>query len=110
MFGGKCTICGYSKYVGALDFHHLDPTTKSFGLANRGLTKSMKVLTEEAQKCVLLCANCHREVEAGIISIPSGATAARTTVNRQVLGSNPSWGVKGCRFESYQTSLYDIMT
>ena len=26
--GGKCKICGYSKYFGALDFHHLDPSTK----------------------------------------------------------------------------------
>jgi hypothetical protein len=28
-----------------------------------------KILLEEAKKCILLCANCHREVEAGIVEI-----------------------------------------
>lgn len=34
--GGKCQICGYNKYVGALDFHHIDETTKEFGLGSGG--------------------------------------------------------------------------
>jgi 5-methylcytosine-specific restriction endonuclease McrA len=65
-FGGKCARCGYNKYYGALEFHHLDPTQKSFQLSVRGLTKSFEVLSEEAKKCLLLCSNCHREVEAGM--------------------------------------------
>ncbi len=63
--GGRCQLCGYSRYQGALQFHHLDRTTKSFALSRRGITRSIEELREEAAKCVLLCANCHAEVEAG---------------------------------------------
>jgi len=65
MFGGKCTICGYKKYSGALDFHHIDPKTKSFALSVKGLCYSWTTVTNEAKKCVLLCKNCHTEVENG---------------------------------------------
>jgi transposase len=68
--GGRCQLCGYDRYFGALEFHHLDPATKSFGLSIRGLTPSIEVLRVEARKCVLLCSNCHAEVEGGIASIP----------------------------------------
>lgn len=69
--GGRCHLCGYNRYIGALEFHHLDPATKSFGLSIRGLTPSIAALRVEAQKCVLLCSNCHAEVEGGIASIPA---------------------------------------
>ncbi len=39
-FGGKCVVCGYNKYAGALDFHHLDPKTKTFALSVKGLSYS----------------------------------------------------------------------
>lgn len=67
--GGKCAVCGYSRHPAALQFHHLDPSTKSFGLGVRGITRSISRLREEASKCVLLCANCHAEVEAGAIEL-----------------------------------------
>ena len=70
MFGGKCAMCGYSKYVGALDFHHLNPKTKSFALSVKGLSYSWQQLLNEAQKCVLVCKNCHTEIEAGIVVLP----------------------------------------
>lgn len=63
--GGRCQMCGYDEFAGALQFHHLDPSKKSFGLAMRGLTRSIDKLREEAAKCVLLCANCHAKVEWG---------------------------------------------
>jgi transposase len=69
--GGCCLICGYDRYVGALEFHHVDPAAKSFGLSLRGLTPSIARLRTEAQKCVLLCSNCHAEVEGGITSVPA---------------------------------------
>lgn len=69
--GGRCRLCGYDRYFGALQFHHLDPATKSFGLSIRGLTPSIGTLRVEARKCVLLCSNCHAEVEGGIASIPA---------------------------------------
>jgi hypothetical protein len=63
--GGRCRLCGYDKHLEALQFHHSDPKKKAFGLSLRGVTRSMRALREEARKCVLLCANCHAEVEAG---------------------------------------------
>jgi transposase-like protein len=68
--GGCCVLCGYAKHSVALQFHHLDPSTKSFGLGVRGITRSIAKLREEASKCVLLCANCHSEVEAGVAELP----------------------------------------
>lgn len=67
--GGKCLICGYNNHFGALQFHHVNPEEKSFNVSSKGATKSMKLARKEAAKCVLLCANCHQEVEDGIIKI-----------------------------------------
>jgi transcription elongation factor Elf1 len=69
MFGGKCKLCGYSNYIGALDFHHLNPKTKSFALSVRGLCYSWDTIVREARKCVLLCKNCHAEVENKIVKL-----------------------------------------
>jgi transposase-like protein len=68
--GGACVICGYSRAIHALEFHHLDPEQKRLALSAQGVTYSLDVLRAEAQKCVLLCANCHREVEHGVASLP----------------------------------------
>jgi transposase len=73
--GGKCILCGYSRCVRALEFHHLDPETKQFELGYRGCTRSLAVLRAEASKCVLLCSNCHAEVEAGITAVPLNSLA-----------------------------------
>jgi len=67
--GGNCAICGYDRCVAALHFHHLDPSTKSFGLARKGATRRLDLLRAEISKCVLLCGNCHAEVEAGITEL-----------------------------------------
>lgn len=66
--GGKCQICGYNKYVGALDLHHISGV-KEFGIADKGYTRSWEKIKAEINKCVLLCANCHREVEGGITEL-----------------------------------------
>jgi transposase len=68
--GGRCALCGYDRHIAALQFHHLDPTTKAFGLSARGITRSLVELRAEASKCVLLCGNCHAEVEAGVALLP----------------------------------------
>ena len=68
--GGCCNLCGYDRCTAALHFHHLDPAKKSFSLSLRGVTRSLDTLREEAQKCVLLCSNCHAEVEAGVTRVP----------------------------------------
>jgi transposase len=67
--GGRCRLCGYDRYVGALHFHHRDPQQKSFAMSGQGITRSLAKARVEAQKCILLCSNCHAEVEAGIVSV-----------------------------------------
>jgi transposase len=67
--GGRCKLCGYDRYIGALHFHHVDPASKSFHLSEQGVTRSLAVARAEAGKCVLLCSNCHAEVEAGVVSL-----------------------------------------
>lgn len=68
--GGACVICGYDRYIGGLHFHHREPSQKSFAVSVDGVTRSLDRARSEARKCVLLCSNCHAEVEAGLASIP----------------------------------------
>jgi len=68
--GGRCVVCGYDRSIGALHFHHLDPSTKRFPVSSQGHTVSIDLARDEAAKCVLLCANCHVEVEHGITALP----------------------------------------
>lgn len=74
--GGKCSECGYDKCDRALQFHHLDPSTKEFNLSDKGRSTSWEKSLKEADKCVLLCANCHMEVEDGIITLRGRALEA----------------------------------
>jgi transposase len=67
--GGCCALCGYDRYVGALQFHHLKPAEKSFHLGMSGLTRSIETMRREAAKCLLLCSNCHAEVEGGFATL-----------------------------------------
>lgn len=69
--GGQCFVCGYDRCIGALEFHHLHPAEKRLGLSYGGFAYAIATLREEAKKCVLLCANCHAEVENGAITLPS---------------------------------------
>ena len=68
--GGRCAICGYDRCLAALQFHHKDRKTKKFEIGGKGITRAIDALREEARKCVLLCANCHAEVEAGVTEVP----------------------------------------
>lgn len=57
--GGKCVECGESRDIPCIyDFHHIDPATKDFTIAKT--VKLFEVLKPELDKCILLCANCHR--------------------------------------------------
>ena len=63
--GGKCSICGYDKCQGALQFHHLDPNEKEFTLSQVNLNDtdfSIEKMKKEVDKCILVCANCHSEI------------------------------------------------
>jgi transposase-like protein len=68
--GGCCAVCGYDRCLAALSFHHVDPSQKRLHVSADGRCLAIATLRAEASKCVLLCANCHAEVE-------SGATALR---------------------------------
>jgi hypothetical protein len=62
--GGRCSACGYSKCHAALEFHHRS-REKDFGISAKGYTRSWEKVKQELDKCVLLCANCHREAHSG---------------------------------------------
>lgn len=62
--GNKCSLCGYDKCIDALDFHHLNPEEKEFGIAEKGYTKSWETIKQELDKCILVCSNCHRELHS----------------------------------------------
>lgn len=63
-----CNICGETEPV-TLEFHHLDPNEKDFAVSGN-YNRSWMIILTEIEKCVVLCANCHRKVHAGIIKIP----------------------------------------
>jgi len=62
--GGACLCCGYNRCQEALEFHHLDPAEKDFVISAATSTKFENV-QDELDKCILVCANCHREIHAG---------------------------------------------
>lgn len=68
--GGRCAICGYDRCRAALAFHHLDPDAKRMHVSADGRGTALDVLRAEARKCVLLCHNCHAEVESGTAAVP----------------------------------------
>jgi hypothetical protein len=74
--GGRCAVCGYERCALNLHFHHVDPTAKSFDM-HMGVGKALAAFREEAKKCVLVCANCHGEIEAGLIESPSPGSVYR---------------------------------
>ena len=67
--GGKCSICAYNRCIKALEFHHLESDKKDFGISSKGYTRSWQRVKEELDKCILLCANCHREAHEGITQL-----------------------------------------
>ena len=63
-FGGKCQICDYNKCVEALEFHHIDETGKEASPSYIIMRWAWERVKRELEKCVLVCANCHREIHA----------------------------------------------
>jgi transposase len=69
--GGACVLCGYDRCPGALEFHHLDPLAKRMPVSADGNGIALETLRAEARKCVLVCSNCHVEIERGISAPPA---------------------------------------
>ncbi len=66
--GGRCLVCSYNKCITALEFHHLDPMQKDFTIS-KNCNKAWHKIEKELEKCILVCANCHREIHDGLIVI-----------------------------------------
>lgn len=64
--GGKCELCGYDRCIGALEFHHPNPNEKEFQISGCNI-KSFERLKNEADKCMLVCSNCHKELHYNMI-------------------------------------------
>lgn len=79
--GGGCVVCGYDRYYGALSFHHLDPSQKRMHVSAEGKGYAIDALRAEAAKCVLLCANCHAEVESGMSAVPVKSVSGSSTLH-----------------------------
>jgi hypothetical protein len=67
--GGKCIICGYCKAIRSMQFHHMDPDKKDFGIGGNGSSFKWETVKLELDKCILVCANCHGEIHEGILDI-----------------------------------------
>lgn len=68
--GGKCARCGYDRCLSALEFHHIDPTTKCFEIASALVhPKAWNLIVDEVKKCVVLCGCCHSELHEGMWSL-----------------------------------------
>lgn len=66
--GGCCQICQYNKCMSALDFHHIDPSRKDFGISgNHGI--KWERIQRELDKCIMVCCRCHSEIHEGLIDI-----------------------------------------
>ena len=72
--GGKCEICGYSKLIQALEFHHLIKKDKLFVISGNH-TRKWDSVKKELDKCILVCANCHREIEYGLINLSAPSSS-----------------------------------
>ena len=66
--GGKCEVCGYDRCLKALEFHHLDPNEKDFGIIKVGYSLGWEKVKQELDKCIMVCANCHREIHEGLLN------------------------------------------
>ena len=68
--GNKCQICGYDKCDSALEFHHLNPKEKDNHISKMIQTRvDIDIIKKEVDKCILVCANCHREIHKGLITV-----------------------------------------
>lgn len=82
--GDCCQACGYRRWRKNLHFHHCDPATKEFEISS-GNGKSLTRFREEARKCVLVCANCHGEIEGGLRRCPPRMDERASVFSKPVL-------------------------
>jgi len=61
----KCEICGLKRKtindLELFDFHHINQDNKSFDLSDKMHSRKWEEIKNELDKCMMLCANCHRK-------------------------------------------------
>jgi len=88
--GGKCEFCGYNKNIAALEFHHKNPNEKEFQIDLRRFSNcNIQKLEKELNKCMILCANCHREIHNLELTIEQ---VEKTTQESNVISFNNKFG------------------
>lgn len=70
--GNKCALCGKTYPLQVYDFHHICPSEKDFNIGNKHATVKWEIVKKEIDKCLLLCANCHRLIHSGYVKIAVG--------------------------------------
>ena len=69
IMGGACQCCGYNRCLRALQFHHIDASTKEFQISDN-ITRNWADVRKELTKCILVCSNCHQEIHGEILQCP----------------------------------------
>ena len=87
--GGKCQVCNNTYPNSVYDLHHIDPNEKDFNLGNKTSTVKMDVCLQEAEKCILVCANCHRMIHSEDIQITIGNDGEVIVLTGKTLNGNP---------------------
>ena len=99
--GGKCERCSYKKCIPALEFHHVESEHKDFSLSGDGHTRSWEKIKVELDKCILVCANCHREIhDAGKMEAKHKQYEIESSLKKETLirhGTKVGYSYHKCR-------------
>ena len=108
--GSECSICGYNKCEAALDFHHLDSTQKDFTISKARVCSFNEKVKLELDKCILLCANCHRELHFNEVEVINYIPEIKTKQDLRCKDCNKSITKKDARcldcLKLYRLSQY----
>ena len=92
--GEQCVLCGYSRCNASIHLHHLDSETKDHTVAQLLRNpRKIELIIEEAKKCVLLCANCHGEVHAGLVKVNCNPIFDESIFSKPI---KPTFSCKQC--------------
>lgn len=109
--GGKCEKCGYDKNIAALEFHHKNPDEKEFQIDMRHFSNSsLEKLQTELDKCILLCANCHREEHNTDLIMTNVPEIIKNAENKKSFSNQDEYGricpVCGKKFPKSKGKIY----
>lgn len=97
--GGKCCLCGYNKSISALEFHHIISDEKIYGIAEKGTCHDLEQDLKEIQKCILVCANCHREIHDSLYD-------EKVLIKAQIYNENIANQLREAKRQLYERKNY----